>query len=61
MTDDMKTSEDKTDDPDTNLHQTNHEVDPPPFFNTWNAMYALVIGVFVGLVVLFYAFTKYYE
>lgn len=61
MTDDMKPSEDKPDDPDNDLHHTHEEVDPPPFFNSWNGMYALVIGVFVGLVVLFYVFTKFYE
>lgn len=61
MTNDVNLSEDKADDPDINLSQTNEEVDPPPFFNTWNGMYGLVIGVFVGLVVLFYVFTKFYE
>lgn len=35
-------------------------VDPPPFFKTWSGMYALVIGVFIGLVILFYLFTKAY-
>jgi hypothetical protein len=61
MTDNVNPSEEEKDDLATDLKRANEGVDPPPFFNTWKAMYALVIGVFVVLVVLFYLFTKFYE
>jgi len=37
------------------------EVEKPPFFSSWNRLYAFVLGFFVLLVVLFYIFTKWYE
>jgi len=37
------------------------EVDPPPLFKTWNAWYWLVLLTLVGLIILFYIFTKLYE
>jgi hypothetical protein len=33
----------------------------PPILKTWKNLYALVIGVLVILIVLFYLFTKYFE
>ncbi|WP_165500425.1 hypothetical protein [Pedobacter psychroterrae] len=33
----------------------------PPFVKTWKQFYALLIGWLVLLVLLFYAFTKYFE
>jgi hypothetical protein len=47
--------------PDDDPLQKAAYTDPPPFFQTWSGMYGLVIGVFVGLVILFYLFTKAYE
>ena len=37
------------------------EVEPPPFFKTWNGLYAFVLGFLVFLIVCFYIFTKMYE
>jgi hypothetical protein len=34
-----------------------HE-EKPPFFSSWNKLYALVIGELVVLVLLFYLFTQ---
>lgn len=36
------------------------DIDPPPFFKTWKAMYALVLGVLAGLIFLFYLLTEAY-
>ena len=36
-------------------------IDPPPFFNTWNKMYALVVGTLVFYVYILYLFTAYYS
>lgn len=33
----------------------------PPFVKTWKQFYGLLIGWLVLLVLLFYAFTKYFE
>lgn len=35
--------------------------DKPPILKTWKNVYALVIGVLVLLIVLFYFFTKHFE
>jgi len=43
----------KPDDQDT------HEL--PPFLNTWRKMYAAVLVNLLVLILLFYAFTKYFE
>jgi ABC-type glycerol-3-phosphate transport system permease component len=32
-----------------------------PAFKNWNNLYALVIGVLLVLIVLFYLFTKHFE
>lgn len=37
------------------------EVDKPPLFKTWNAWYRLVLLTLVGLIIVFYIFTKIYE
>ena len=36
-------------------------IDPPPFFNTWNKMYALVMGTMAFYVYILYLFTEYYK
>jgi len=33
----------------------------PPLLKTWRAVYALVIGLLVVLIVVFYIFTKHFE
>jgi len=33
----------------------------PPFFKSWNAWYALVIGFLGLLIILFYFFTKHFS
>jgi hypothetical protein len=33
----------------------------PPILKTWRNLYALVIGVLVILIVVFYLFTKHFE
>lgn len=44
------------------LKEQDHSViDPPPFFNTWNKMYALVMGTLVFYVCILYLFTEYYS
>jgi len=43
-----------------NRKEVEQDLDPPPFFRTWNRMYAFVLGVFVLLVILFYLFTKWF-
>ncbi|WP_278251894.1 hypothetical protein [Sabulibacter ruber] len=40
---------------------TKGDIDPPPFFKSWTAMYWLVIGVLAGLVGLFYLITIAYQ
>lgn len=45
---------------DGSFYATGEGEDPPPFFRRWKSMYMLVLGVFVGLVILFYLFTKAY-
>lgn len=37
------------------------EQELPPFVKTWKQFYRLLIGWLVLLVLLFYAFTKYFE
>lgn len=37
------------------------EEEKPPILRTWRNVYALVIGVLVLLMVLFYFFTKHFE
>ena len=36
-------------------------IDPPPFFDTWNKMYALVMGMLAFYVYILYLFTEYYS
>lgn len=33
----------------------------PPFFKTWNHIYALVVAVLVVQLILYYLFTKQFE
>ncbi len=33
----------------------------PPIMKSWNALYGLVLGMLVVLMILFYLFTKYFE
>jgi hypothetical protein len=33
----------------------------PPILKTWKNLYALVIGVLIILIVVFYLFTKHFE
>ena len=33
----------------------------PPFFSSWNKLYAIVFFTFAVLVILFYVFTKAFE
>ncbi len=61
MTDNDPTYPEKAGRSDDDPLQRAAHTDPPPFFQTWNGMYGLVIGIFVGLVILFYLFTKAYE
>jgi len=37
------------------------EEDKPPFFSSWNKLYAFVLLVFASTVFLFYIFTKAFE
>jgi len=39
----------------------NPEIDKPPFFNSWHPVYALVIGVLVVQIIVFYALTRSFE
>jgi hypothetical protein len=34
---------------------------PPPIGRTWNRLYAVVLGLLVVEIVIFYAFTKVFE
>lgn len=38
-----------------------NEQELPPFVKTWKQFYRLLIGWLVFLVLMFYAFTKYFE
>ncbi|GGK67096.1 hypothetical protein ACD591_03010 [Rufibacter glacialis] len=40
---------------------TKGDIDPPPFFKTWKAMYWLVLGVLAGLILVFYLITQAYS
>lgn len=37
------------------------EAELPPFVKTWKQFYRLLIGWLVFLILIFYAFTKYFE
>ena len=37
------------------------EKELPPFVKTWKQFYGLLIGWLVLLIILFYAFTRYFE
>jgi len=39
----------------------NSEDSPPPIFNSWNKLYALVFMSLVSMIILFYLFTKAFE
>jgi len=41
--------------------ELDQEIDPPPFFDSWNKMYAFVMGSLVFYVCIFYLFTEYYS
>lgn len=38
-----------------------YQLDLPPFVKTWKQFYRLLIGWLVFLILIFYAFTKYFE
>jgi hypothetical protein len=38
-----------------------NEKELPPFVKTWRQFYRLLIGWLVFLILIFYAFTKYFE
>lgn len=40
---------------------TDKEQDLPPFVKTWKQFYRLLIGWLIFLILIFYAFTKYFE
>ncbi|MFB9864148.1 hypothetical protein [Rufibacter immobilis] len=40
---------------------TKGDIDPPPFFKSWTAMYGLVLGVLAALILLFYLITVSYS
>ncbi|WP_262506165.1 hypothetical protein [Rufibacter radiotolerans] len=40
---------------------TKGDIDPPPFFKTWAAMYGLVLGVLAVLILIFYLITRAYQ
>ncbi len=40
---------------------TEKEQDLPPFVKSWKQFYRLLIGWLVFLILIFYAFTKYFE
>jgi len=37
------------------------EEEKPPFLGSWKNVYALVAGVLVALIIVFYFFTKHFE
>jgi len=39
----------------------NSKEETPPFFSSWNKLYAIVFITFAVLVILFYIFTKAFE
>ncbi len=39
----------------------NPEQELPPFVKTWKQFYRLLIGWLIFLILIFYAFTKYFE
>ncbi|WP_169304457.1 hypothetical protein [Pedobacter frigoris] len=41
--------------------QDTEEQDLPPFVKTWKQFYRLLIGWLVFLILVFYAFTRYFE
>ena len=61
MAENHETREGASEAPESPDNQNNEREDPPPFFRTWPAMYAFVLGIFVALVILLYLFTKAYE
>ncbi|WP_379087396.1 hypothetical protein [Pedobacter sp. UC225_65] len=43
------------------MEEQQPEKDLPPFVKSWKQFYGLLIAWLVFLIVLFYAFTKYFE
>lgn len=37
------------------------QTDDPPIFNSWRPLYAVVIGVLLVQIIIFYAITRYFE
>lgn len=37
-----------------------HDNEPPPFLGTWLNVYLMVLGWLVVLILIFYAFTRYF-